>query len=133
MITAVPLLVPRPFASRHLLPYTCNCLPDVYVQRCPAPPAQSHNCTCVPFDCVAFGTSTHRPDAPPTISCPPPGGGVPPGMAYPAVTMLACTASSVASVGKPAVMAPSKNSPTPLLLLSPPVPNSRELSVFIGE
>src|SRR5436190_8958083 len=80
MIAAVPLLVPRPFASRHLLPYTCNCLPDVYVHRCPAPPAQSHNCTCVPLDCVAFGTSTHRPDAPPTISCPPPGGVLPDGV-----------------------------------------------------
>src|SRR5690242_7702030 len=30
-------------------------------------------------------------------------------------------------------MAPSKNSPTPLVLLSPPVPSSSELSVFIGE
>src|SRR5689334_7844128 len=30
-------------------------------------------------------------------------------------------------------MAPSKNSPTPLTLLSPPVPSSSELSVFIGE
>ena len=31
MITAVPLLVPLPLASRHMLPYTCSCLPEVYV------------------------------------------------------------------------------------------------------
>src|SRR4051794_19275689 len=47
--------------------------------------------------------------------------------------MLACTAFSVASVGNPLVTAPSKNSPWPLLLLSPPVPNNSELSVRIGE
>ncbi len=29
MMTAVPLVVPRPYASRHLLPYTVSWLPDV--------------------------------------------------------------------------------------------------------
>src|SRR6266496_4033445 len=47
--------------------------------------------------------------------------------------MLACTASSLASLGKPEVTAPSKNSPCPLWLLSPPVPNNSELSTRIGE
>src|SRR6185295_11212860 len=67
MTTVVPLLVPWPLASRHLLPFTVNCRFAVYVQRWLAPPWQSHNCTWVPFVDVAPGTSTQRPDAVPTI------------------------------------------------------------------
>src|SRR3954452_3831310 len=67
MIAAVPLAVPRPEASRHLLPYTCNCLADVYVHRWLVCPWQSHSWACVPFVVDAFGMSTQRPDWPPPI------------------------------------------------------------------
>src|SRR3954466_13092470 len=95
MMTAVPLVVPLPFASRHLLPYTVSCLLEVDVQSWLLPPQQSYNCTWVPLVVEAFGTSTHRPGCPPTISLPllPPPVEVP----YPAATMLACTEFSVAS------------------------------------
>src|SRR4051794_32842874 len=66
MIAAVPLVVPRPEASRHLLPYTCSCLPDVYVHRWLVPPLQSHKAVCVPLVVEALGTSRHRPDWVPT-------------------------------------------------------------------
>src|SRR5688572_10412520 len=62
MITWVPLVVPRLDASRHLLPYTCSALPDVYVHRWFAWPLQSHSCTWVPLVVVEFGTSIQRPD-----------------------------------------------------------------------
>src|SRR5689334_22956356 len=68
MMTAVPSLVPRLAASRHLLPYTISCLVDVYVHRWLAPPQQSYNCTWVPLVVLWPGTSMHRPDAPPMIS-----------------------------------------------------------------
>ena len=47
--------------------------------------------------------------------------------------MLACTALSAASVGKPDVITPSKNEPTEALLLSPPVPSTIAPSWCIGE
>src|SRR5687768_394547 len=67
MMTVVPLVVPAPFASRHLLPYTVSCLLAVWVQRWFVPAEQSHSCTWVPFVVEEFGTSTQRPDWPPTI------------------------------------------------------------------
>src|SRR5256885_16243646 len=67
MMTAVPLVVPAPDASRHLLPYTVNALAVVYVQRWFVPPEQSHSCVWVPLVVVEFGTSIQRPDWPPTI------------------------------------------------------------------
>src|SRR5690349_1832623 len=63
----VPLVVPCPLASRHLLPYTVSCLPEVYVHRWLPAPLQSHSCTWVPLAVLEFGTSTHRPDCVPTI------------------------------------------------------------------
>src|SRR3954449_6726364 len=68
MMTAVPLVVPRPLASRHLPPNTVSCLLAVYVHRCPDPPWQSKSCSCVPLVVLAFGTSRHRPDCWPTSS-----------------------------------------------------------------
>lgn len=65
--TAVPLPVPPLPAARHLLPYTCNCLPEVYVKRWLVPPWQSHNCACAPLAVLAPLMSRHRPDWPPTI------------------------------------------------------------------
>lgn len=52
---------------------------------------------------------------------------------YPALTMVDCTALSVASEGIPAVMTPSKNEPMDSLLLSPPVPSTMPPSWCIGE
>src|SRR4051812_32124846 len=75
MITWVPLVVPRPEASRHLLPYTCRALPDVYVKRWLVWPLQSHSCTCVPLVVLEFGTSRQRPDCTPTTCDPVPVGG----------------------------------------------------------
>src|SRR5215469_10041940 len=46
--------------------------------------------------------------------------------------MLACTASSAASLGYPAVMTPSKKVPMFQLLLSPPVPRMMPPSCCIG-
>src|SRR6202042_954125 len=46
--------------------------------------------------------------------------------------MLACTALSAASVGKPDVITPSKNEPIEALLLSPPVPSTIAPSWGIG-
>jgi len=46
--------------------------------------------------------------------------------------MLACTELSVASLGRPIVIAPSKNEPIDPLLLSPPVPRTIEPSWCIG-
>ncbi|GAB3834905.1 hypothetical protein GCM10027610_031460 [Dactylosporangium cerinum] len=60
------------------MPYTVSCLPEVYVQRWLVWPWQSHSWVCVPLAVAAFGTSTHRPDWPPTsvtLCCGPPGGG----------------------------------------------------------
>src|SRR3954451_15907042 len=62
MITAVPLVVPRLLASRHLLPYTVSCLLAVAVKRWLVCPLQSHNCTWVPLVVLLPGTSAHRPD-----------------------------------------------------------------------
>src|SRR4051812_33020165 len=67
MTTAVPLVVPRPLASRHLLPYTCSCPPEVEVKRWLVPPWQSHSCGCVPFAVLEPGTSMQRPEPVPTI------------------------------------------------------------------
>src|SRR5579859_4991952 len=47
--------------------------------------------------------------------------------------MLAWTAASAASLGKPAVITPSKNEPTPLLSPPPPVPSTIAPSWCIGE
>src|SRR5436190_2712897 len=71
MITDVPLLVPPPFASRHMVPESCNWRPEVYVQTWLDWPAQSCNCTWVPA--LWLGAVTHRPDWPPTICWPCPG------------------------------------------------------------
>src|SRR3954466_15559524 len=65
MITAVPLVVPLPDASRHL-PSTVSCLPPVTVHRWLAAPLQSQICIWVPFAVDEFGSSRHRPDWPPT-------------------------------------------------------------------
>src|SRR3984957_3501333 len=46
--------------------------------------------------------------------------------------MLACTALSAASAGKPDVSTPSKNEPIEALLLSPPVPSTIAPSWCIG-
>ena len=51
---------------------------------------------------------------------------------YPAATMLVWTALSFASDAKPVVMTPSKKLPTPLLLLSPPIPRMIAPCFFIG-
>src|SRR6185312_846736 len=59
MIAAVPLLVPWPLASRHLLPYTCSCLLEVYVQRCDDPPEQSYSWVCVPLVVDPSGKAKH--------------------------------------------------------------------------
>src|SRR5438552_17984998 len=75
MMMAVPLAVPWPLASKHLLPYTCNCLPAVYVHCWLDWPWQSYSCTRVPLVCETLGTSMHRPDWEPTISLAPPGVG----------------------------------------------------------
>src|SRR4051812_36040141 len=84
MMTAVPFAVPCPLASRHLLPNTWSCRPVVTAHRWLACGPQSNNCTWVPLVVALLGTSTHRPDWPPTICCPPPDGvaegvGPPPG------------------------------------------------------
>src|SRR4051794_36731817 len=75
MITVVPLVVPLAFASRHLLPYTWSCRAEVYAQRWLLAPLQSQIWTWVPLLVERFGTSTQRPDWPPTISWAPPVGG----------------------------------------------------------
>src|SRR3954454_8330189 len=74
MMTGVPLLVPCPEASRHMLPYTCSCLLEVLVHAWLAWPLQSHSWTRVPPVWLELGTSTHRPDWAPRIRlpCPPP-------------------------------------------------------------
>src|SRR5262249_60435918 len=51
---------------------------------------------------------------------------------YWAATMLACTALSVASVGNPDVITPSKNVPCEPLLLSPPLPRTMAPCLRIG-
>src|SRR4051812_9367242 len=77
MITVVPALVPPPNASRHLLPYTCSCLLEVYVHVWPEVAPQSDNCTWVPLFWDESGTSMHRPDWLPTSRPSPlPGGAV---------------------------------------------------------
>src|SRR5689334_5955694 len=74
MITDVPSAVPAPLASTHLLPYTINCLLDVYVNRWLVPPLQSHSCNWVPLLVLEFGTSRHRPEPTPrTWPAEPPG------------------------------------------------------------
>src|SRR4051794_11682893 len=67
MTTGVPLVVPRPDASRHLPPYPVSCLPVVQVQDWLAAPEQSYNCTWTPLVVDEPGTSTQRPDWPPTM------------------------------------------------------------------
>src|SRR5881394_4059328 len=47
--------------------------------------------------------------------------------------MFACTAFSVESLGVPDTITPSKNEPTALLLLSPPMPRMMAPSLCIGE
>src|SRR3954453_16854787 len=73
MITAVPLVVPWPFASRHLLPYTWNCLPVVYDHCWLVWPLQSHRLSCVPLLWDWLGTSRHRPEL--VFTSADPGGG----------------------------------------------------------
>src|SRR5660397_77290 len=101
----VPFAVAPPVASRHspdctpvMVPLALrfHCWLAVYVQCCGEPPVQSHNCTWVPLVVVPLGTSTHRPDWPPTIA---PSRWPPPPVEYPVATILAWTASSVAVGG----------------------------------
>src|SRR3954453_23438576 len=68
MMTLVPLPVPWLDASRHLFPYTCNCLFEVYVHRWFALVEQSHSCTCAPLAVLWSVTSRQRPDCPPTTA-----------------------------------------------------------------
>src|SRR4051794_18224556 len=60
MITDVPLAVPAPLTSRHLLPYTRSSWALVEVQDWLLWPWQSQMPTTVPLACDAPVTSRHR-------------------------------------------------------------------------
>src|SRR5436305_7895554 len=67
MIAFVPLVVPLLLASRHIVPYTRSSCAAVYDHCWLVAPLQSYSCTCVPPGCELLGTSTQRPEPPPTI------------------------------------------------------------------
>ena len=74
--TGVPSAVPRPDASRHLLPYTTSCLPE-RAHDWLVWPLQFDSCSWVPLPLPPLGTSRQRPDWLPMTATPlpaPPGG-----------------------------------------------------------